>query len=130
MERITKPSRPPERLHNNITCMPLTRVSVASAFNLLREFTKGHNLKKDFRNSLNDILILTTAIESSAKLNTEDSELSKFASQSYAGQYQKGSEFTTIDFSQITPAPHHKNKESKGYVNNGWRAVFKNYHLR
>ena len=94
---------------------------------LLQEFSKQHNLKANFRNSLNDILILSSAIDSSATLMTEDNLLNKFAVQQYSGSYDKRSDLVAINFDKISGSPPRKNLESKGYINRGWQVRFRNY---
>jgi len=115
-------------LENNVKCQPLTKTSVKVAMELLQEFRKEHNLKENFRNSFNDMLILASAIATSALLITEDSLLNKFASKQFAGAYQRQDGIATIDFSQNLPAARRNSREGKGYINKSWRVSFKNYH--
>ena len=67
-------------------CRPVSREGVWLAYRLLDEFIKHHNVKKNFRNTWNDLLILATAMEASGHLTTKDSELSRFVSESRAGR--------------------------------------------
>lgn len=115
-------------LENDITCVPLTQSSTSTAMELLYEFRKTHQLKARFRNSLNDILILATAVDLSANLVTEDSVLRAFAAKLFSGQYQNKDKVTIIDFSQSPPRQRVKSKESKGYINDGWRVRFSRHH--
>lgn len=94
---------------------------------LLQEFRKEHNLKENFRNSFNDMLILASAIDTSALLITEDSLLNKFAAKQFAGAYQRQDGIATIDFSQDSPATKRNSRESKGYINKSWQVSFRNY---
>lgn len=114
-------------LENKVRCQPLAKTSVRVAMELLQEFRKEHNLKENFRNSFNDMLILASAIDTSALLITEDSLLNKFASKQFTGAYQIQDGIATIDFSQDSLATRHKSRESKGYINKSWQVSFRNY---
>jgi predicted nucleic acid-binding protein len=59
---------------SGIRCQPLQRADVDYAFILLGEYVRKHNLKRAFRNSWNDLLILATAIMRGASLVTRDTE--------------------------------------------------------
>lgn len=114
-------------LEKKITCIPLTKNAVDIAMKLFSEFVKKYSLKKDFRNSLNDILILASAIDSSATLITEDSLLNKFAASQYSGKYKKQLNVVTINFENATNSSSRKSLESKGYINRGWNVKFIKY---
>ncbi|MCD4673835.1 MAG: hypothetical protein K8R77_14320 [Anaerolineaceae bacterium] len=111
---------------NEITCIPLTKNAVEIAMELLQEFSKQHNLKANFRNSMNDMLILASTIDSLATLITEDNLLNKFAARRYLGKYNKQTNVVTIDFDDVTVSSSRKNLESKGYINRGWRISLRN----
>jgi predicted nucleic acid-binding protein len=114
-------------IENGLKCAPLTKGIVRTSMDLLQAFTAKHNLKMKFRNSLNDILILATAIESSAILFTEDSLLNSFALTEYAGLQDKRDDAVIIDFSNKPALTSSRKVESKGYMNNGWQAKFIRY---
>lgn len=102
-------------------CVPLSEPAVEIAFNLLFEFTKTNALKANFRNSLNDILILATAIRANDQLRTKDSLLARFAAKRYGASALPTAGDLIVDFSANPNSSHQKSKESKGYINRGWR---------
>jgi hypothetical protein len=112
---------------NTVKCIPLSAEIISTSMNLLTKFTEKYNLKANFRNSLNDILILATAIESSALLFTEDSLLNEFAAAEYAGNIEKKDACMTVDFIAREKTQSRKRSDSKGYINRGWQARFINY---
>jgi hypothetical protein len=116
-------------IDNEITCVPLTPRAVRNAYHLLGAYrASGANLKNDFRNSWNDILILSTAQDSGSSLLTEDAPLSRFAGSVLGRFSEKGSGVLEVD---LDPAPvasrKNSNRESKGYINTGWRASFERH---
>ena len=65
---------------NNLRCFSLDRSVAQTSIDLLRQYAmSGNNLKADFRNSLNDMMILATSINSGTNLLTEDRALWSFA---------------------------------------------------
>ena len=112
-------------IENGVTCLPLRPDDVQGAFHLLREFTREHNIKRRFRNTWNDLLVLSSARNAHAHLVTEDSELSRFASElcSSVATLTAG-DFVEIPFPQADPRPRRASRESRGYVNTGWRVQF------
>jgi hypothetical protein len=114
-------------IDNSIRCAPLTKNSIAYAVDLLQKFATKHSFKGNFRNSLNDILILASAIDASAKLNTEDSLLGAFAAEVYNVPQHIEDGILVIDFSSNNEPLSKKKAESKGYINKGWQVKFKNY---
>ena len=67
-------------VEHQIRCQPLQQNDVEYAFELLLKFRHNHNLKRNFRNSWNDLLVISTARNANTSLITEDSELARFAS--------------------------------------------------
>lgn len=114
-------------LENGIQVIPLNKEIVNIGVSLLQNFTQNYELKGNFRNSLNDMLILATAIHSSAILVTKDSLLNKFAASKYSGAIQRNEEIITIDFSNQSDSISPNNLESKGYINKGWQVKFRKY---
>src|SRR5262249_33614144 len=64
---------------NQIRCIPFKRQIGGTAAELLAQFVEHHTVKARFRNTWNDLLILSTALESSAILVTLDKVLGTFA---------------------------------------------------
>jgi predicted nucleic acid-binding protein len=103
-------------------CIPLDVEAVSSAFRYLKELeAKGVSLKADFRNSLNDMLILATADIRGAGLRTMDGLLAQFARE--CGVVEVESRGGIYD---LTPKRQENEgrktlRESKGYRNTAWR---------
>ncbi len=112
-------------LENEIRCVSLTPAIVEDAHQLLWDFrNSGHNLKESFRNSWNDILILATARNGGGLLVSDDNGLNRFAASSL--RYLDGSE-DVVEITLNTSAKRtagSQSRESKGYINRGWRANF------
>lgn len=109
---------------NGIRCVPLQQEDVEYAFLLLAQFRRKHNLKHDFRNSWNDLLILSTAICRRALLVTEDNELTRFAVELCGASPSSTGGFLEIPFLQMEEQTQRSSRESKGYVNVRWRVSF------
>jgi hypothetical protein len=114
-------------LDNDVQCSALNRSTVALGVALLQEFTAKYALKGNFRNSLNDLLVLATAISSSARLVTEDKLLMQFAADKYSKTHKRRGNILTIDFDKDQSELKRKSQESKGYINRQWAIRFKNY---
>jgi hypothetical protein len=112
-------------LKNNIKCSNIGPKDIVLAYELLNKFLETYSVKEDFRNSWNDILILSKAINSSSELFTQDKLLNKFASEIYNGEITKKDDFISIKFpSNIDEKPKF-NKESKGYINRSWSYIIR-----
>lgn len=109
---------------NEIGCTPLQQRDVQHAFSLLGQFRREHNLKQNFRNSWNDLLILSSARNAEVDLITEDNELSRFASNVDGGTSSRVDDFIRIQFPRSDQQPRRPSRESKGYTNVGWRVQF------
>ncbi|MBE9058615.1 hypothetical protein [Sphaerospermopsis sp. LEGE 08334] len=106
-------------------CYSLTKSSLEQALSLFSEFVSEHKCKGNIRNTINDLLILATAIDREKKFLTNDNLLNRFAAEYYeAPVYQREDELL-IDFSE-KPLEKRKNRESKGYINKGWSYVMRN----
>lgn len=103
-------------------CIPVDSESVPIAFSMLKEMTsKGFNHKADFRNSLNDMLILAAARSKQFRLRTMDGLLAKFADEHNFSEVVRRGELYELAFAD-PPAPERReSRESKGYRNIGWR---------
>ncbi|MEH2242710.1 hypothetical protein [Nostoc sp.] len=113
-------------MDNGYYCYSLTKSSVKQALSLFSEFTSEHNCKDNVRNTVNDILILATAIDKEKKFLTDDNLLNRFAAEYYEAPIHEDKDKLLIDFSEKV-VEKRKNQESKGYINRGWSyAVRKN----
>lgn len=112
-------------LDSGYYCYSLTKSSLEQALSLFSEFVSEHNCKGNIRNTVNDLLILSTAIDREKKFLTNDNLLNRFAAEYYeAPVYQREDELL-IDFSE-KPLEKRKNRESKGYINKGWNYAVRN----
>ncbi len=99
----------------------LATETVDVALSLLPRFTREYNLKNDFRNSLNDLLILATAIRMNETLHTRDQVLSDFAVTVAQAEVSSRTDGRFEVSFRDPSAVRRVNSESKGYINLGWR---------
>ncbi|MCT7968935.1 hypothetical protein NG799_21730 [Laspinema sp. D1] len=112
---------------NDYYCYSLTRSAIDQALNLFSKFVSEHNCKADIRNTINDLLILSTAIDREKKFRSGDNLLNRFAAKYYQAPItvNKENDELLIDFSQ-QPVESKESRESKGYINKGWSYVLRN----
>lgn len=115
-------------LDNNIECLPLAETAAKRSFDLLSSFCSEFNPKGNIRNTINDILILSSTLDLCATLVTEDSVLNRFAVRYLDGIWLETNGVIQIDFSTPDGTTRSRLSESKGYINRAWRARFQNYH--
>jgi len=108
-------------LDSKLRCVPLTRPFVEAALSLLSRFLDEHEPKGNLRNTINDMLILGTALTKDATLLTEDSLLSRFAAERAEVGITPHSAYVSIPFSAGRAQARRTLRESKGYVNRGWQ---------
>ena len=110
-------------VENDLRCISLDRTRAQLGVNLLRKYSTsaGNNLKEDFRNSLNDMLILATAIDSATDLITEDRALWRFAVRTLCLPIRAKEDLIRLDVSSGV-AKSTVSRESKGYINRPWEA--------
>lgn len=108
-------------IKKEITCIPLNSRIIDISFNILSLFLNDYNPKENFRNTYNDILILSTAIENKTKLITHDKLLNGLSVKIYGGIIKKENDFVQVDFSDNSSVSRKDSKESKGYINRGWQ---------
>jgi hypothetical protein len=113
---------------NEIECVPLSLDTIEAGYRYLKAFqSSGEKIKTTFRNTWNDLLILSTAEIHGEKLWSEDNQLNRFAASSF-GEFREAEQGTL----EITMRPasldseRTTSRESKGYINAGWRAILKN----
>lgn len=115
-------------LDSEISCIPINELDIEIGYNLLDQFLRKYNNKNDFRNTWNDILILSKSINHKIPLLTEDKLLNRFASELFNGRISAHEGLLDIDFSIGQQSDTPKNLESKGYINRGWAyKMKKNY---
>ncbi|VDS09715.1 hypothetical protein PARHAE_02922 [Paracoccus haematequi] len=103
-------------------CVPLVPQTAEIGIQLLWDFVQHNNVKANFRNSVNDMMILATAISGGENLLTDDSLLARFAAaQQHAPLREVGDGLIAIDFERKEGVRKRLSSESKGYINRGWR---------
>jgi predicted nucleic acid-binding protein len=112
-------------LDSDYYCYSLTKSAVDKALSLFSAFVSEHNCKGNVRNTINDLLILSTAIDREKKFLTNDNLLSRFAAEYYEAPIHEDKDELLIDFS-AKQIEKRENRESKGYINNGWSYVVRN----
>lgn len=88
--------------------------------NLYLELEEKYNFKSDIKNSINDLLILSTAYLNGKSLYTEDKLLKVFVAEKLSGTITKKDDGVILDFSSEEDLQRRISKESKGYINRGW----------
>ena len=112
-------------LDNDYHCYSLTKSALEEGLSLFSQFTSKHNCKANIRNTVNDILILATAIDRKKVLLTHDKLLNRFAAEYYEVPIEQDKNELLIDFSKKA-VDQSKNRESKGYINSGWSYAVRN----
>ena len=113
-------------IDQNISCIPVQKEDVETAFGLLASFKEHHNLKANFRNSWNDLLILAATVNRGEILDTEDSELSRFVAAYFGIRIEEHKQSLRLAFPDEGLSKERRKSSSKGYVNNGWAVRFRN----
>lgn len=114
---------------NNVWCNNLNENCCDIALELFVKFRKNITTKENIKNTVNDLLILSTAVDREMPILTRDKVLGKFAAQEHSGEILTDSEVLTIDFSTQEERKHKKSRESKGYINRGWSYSFRKGNL-
>lgn len=113
-------------IDGNYYCYSLNKSIIEQALYLFSQFIFEHNCKENIRNTINDLLILATAINHGKQFLTHDNLLNRFASEYYNAPIHKERNEILIDFSIQQTLERKKNEESKGYINRGWSYSFSN----
>jgi len=112
-------------LDNDYQCYSLTKSALEEGLSLFSQFTSKHNCKANIRNTVNDILILATAIDRKKDFLTHDKLLNRFAAEYYEVPIEQDKNELLINFSKKA-VDQSKNRESKGYINSGWSYAVRN----
>ena len=105
---------------HRVTCVPLQPAAARLGQSLLYRFLQKYNLKKNFRNSVNDILIVSAAIYGGGELLTRDSLLVKFCADSGLLKTHGHDEWIRCESTRNTVGRRSTNRESRAYINRGW----------
>ena len=103
-----------------VTSVPLQPAAGRLGQTLLHRFSQKYSLKKDFRNSLNDILIVASAIHGGGELLTRDSLLVRFCADAGLLKTHGQDEWIRCESTRNSVGRRSTRRESKGYVNRGW----------
>ena len=114
-------------IEHNVQCIPVTRKVIPMGLELLSKFIEKYNPKDDFRNTVNDTLILASALDAHAVLITQDNLLSRFAVNYLEGHSTAHGDFLEINFRNSSFKERRNNSESKGYINRGWQYSVRNH---
>ncbi|MER8817208.1 hypothetical protein NKJ36_24980 [Mesorhizobium sp. M0142] len=103
-------------------CVPLVPQTAEMGIQLLWEFVQHHNVKANFRNSVNDMMILATAIALSERLLTDENLLTRFAAAQREAPLRELDEgVIEIDFERHPGQAQPPRPRARGYINRGWR---------
>lgn len=108
-------------VEHQVTCIALTRDVASIGMGLLSAFLDRYQAKENMRNTINDVLILATAIANEAPLITQDKLLVRFAAEVMSAPLATAGDFIRIDFATPTALDRRRPFESKGFVHRGWR---------
>lgn len=111
-------------IRTNVQCLAVTPTIADVGMNILGQFLDKYEAKKNPRNTINDILILSTAVEHSLPLLTEDGLLKRFTAELLGASYfEHAPDRLLIDFTPPEVSDRRKPFESKGYINRGWQVM-------
>lgn len=107
-----------------VQCLPVTSGIAEVGMNILGQFLDKYEAKQNLRNTINDILILSTAVEHSLPLLTEDNLLKRFSAELLGAPISEPClDRLLIDFTPPEVVERRKPFESKGYINRGWQVM-------
>ena len=108
----------------NVQCLAVTPAIADVGMNILGQFLDKYEAKQNTRNTINDVLILSTAVEHSRPLLTEDNLLKRFTAELLGAPCSEQlPDRLIIDFTHPEVADRRRPFESKGYINRGWRVT-------
>jgi predicted nucleic acid-binding protein len=111
-------------LRNKVQCLAVTPAIACVGMNILGQFLDKYEAKQNTRNTVNDILILSTAVEHSLPLLTKDSLLKRFAAELLGAPCSEHPmDRLIIDFTSQEVTDRRRPFESKGYINRGWQIM-------
>ena len=111
-------------LDHEVRCHCLNENTCDIGLELFIKFQEHITPKENIKNTINDLLILSTAIDRQMPIQTMDKVLGEFAAKEYSGKVISDSESLMVDFSAESDSKMKKNRESKGYINRGWSYSF------
>lgn len=116
-------------LDNDIICHSLSSGDCELAMTLLSEFVKTIQVKNNIKNTVNDLLILATAMNKGVNLYTKDKVLGKFASNYYNATVTDENDSIVVGFPKKEETQRIIKAESKGYIDRGWQVSMRKRNL-
>lgn len=110
-------------LEQRVSCVAVTPPIATVGLNLLGQFMDRYQPKDNKRNTVNDVLVLATAIKKETHLLTNDNLLTRFAAEVMTAPAVAEGVHLRVDFSLPTAADRRKPLESKGFINRGWQVL-------
>lgn len=111
-------------INTGVQCLPVTPAIAEVGMNILGQFLDRYEAKQNQRNTINDILILSTAIENSFPLLTEDNLLKRFTAELLGAPLSVPcTDRLLIDFTVPEIVDRRRSFESKSYINRGWQVI-------
>ena len=104
-----------------LQCVPLSQSAGEIGRNFLDRFLECHESKSNFRNTVNDMMILAMSKELNSELWTEDELLGQFASTTLGRSVENKGGLFKVFPPQKDGGSEQSDDESKGYVNKSWR---------
>jgi len=105
---------------SDFICHPVNESIIQFSMQLYFELEQKYNFKDNIKNSINDLLILSTACLKEKTLFTEDKLLNVFAAEKLLATVSRNSDGIILDFSTQERVESRISTESKGYINRGW----------
>lgn len=113
-------------LNNNIFCESISANDIELGYYILDAFLNKYSIKDDFRNSWNDILILSKCLNQGERLITHDKLLNELAIELFHVEIEWHNKYIEIAFPESRKKKiEDKQRESKGYINRSWQYKFR-----
>ncbi|MDR5758609.1 PIN domain-containing protein [Caballeronia sp. LZ035] len=111
-------------ISSNVRCLAITPAIADVGMNILDKFLERYQAKRNLRNTINDVLILSTAVAHSLPLLTEDNLLKRFTAELFgASLSEQPPDRLIVDFRPSEVVDRRRPFESKGYIHRGWRVM-------
>lgn len=110
-------------LDEGVFCVAMTPAVATVGLNLLGLFMDRYQAKENTRNTINDVLVLATAIKEKSRILTRDNLLVRFSAEVMTAPTKEEGDHLNIDFSLPLTSDRRNSLESKGFVNRGWKVL-------
>lgn len=109
-------------IDNNLKVVPLDDKIVINMLQIMSSIEGEYNFKNNFRNSVMDLLIASTALTNGINLCTKDKELNRIICKDYDLKYKVTNGILTMsNENKKVETTHFIRMESKNYINRGWQ---------